>query len=246
MPSDVDNNGFSSSPSVPSNPATAAGPRKHGSLIDVITLAQFPFQFEPFTHKDKCTTHFGEKLIVGQRTAGFHWVGGGKDDVELDIYLVGAAYTNPGTPTPGDIGAVRAGALSGYSYWLQVPTGGVNPDGSPQMTMVKNLQPPPALSDSDAAKNRITADRVSANNAVLNQIAAFKGLIRPQDDIGAPHPLFINIGGLYTGIQFLLEDLEVTYISRNLDSLVPYEASIKLKLAALGDATKYSGSGAKK
>lgn len=65
----------------------------------------------------------------------------------------------------------------------------------------------------------------------LSQIEAFKALLEPQDDIGAPHPLYINVGGMYVGKQYVLCDVEVrpTVFTYSND-MSPQEAFMSLKL----------------
>ena len=147
------------------SPSNTVTNRQHGSLVDVITLVSYPFQFEPDVQRDRCSVYFGEKPVVGQRLQGYHWVGGGKDDVELDIYLVGAAYTNINTPTPSSVLATMVAAKGSYQYWLQVPTGGTNPDGSTQMTMVKNLNPPPMNADQATTKLQAQASYPTSSSS---------------------------------------------------------------------------------
>lgn len=258
MPNDYSgDNGTSNSTSTSSSTSLSSSTstvRKHGCLIDAVDLTEYPFQFEPSSHTDEVSTHFGEKLVVGQRLASCHWVGGGKSDVDLDIYLVGGAYSNPDTPSSTEVNKTRNASLVSYHYWIQqegtrtLADGSVistNQDGSPVMVLVRNPDPPPTVDSSDTASSKITANKTAANKVVLDQINSFKGLLEPKTDLGAPHPVYISMGGLYTGIQFVIESLKVTYISRNLGTLVPYEASLRLKLIALGDASKYAGSGAK-
>lgn len=220
--------------------------RQRGSLVDAVTLTEYFFQFEPDTHKDKHTTQFGEHSIVGHRLSGFHWIGGGKAEVELDIYLVGAARTNFANPTPGEVGEFRMAQLGDYQRMILVDTGEDNPDGTAKMKWVKNPEPPPTVDSVSQAKAKIRQAKKDANKAVMKQIADIRSLLEPKDDIGAPHPVLINMGGLYTGKQFLLTEVDTTYLARNLETMEPYEAQIKMKFHMLGENAKYSGSGAKK
>lgn len=227
--------------------ATAAKkPRQRGSLVDAVTLTEYPFQFEPSEHEDHDTTAFGEHHVVGHRLSGYHWVGGGKADVSMTIHLVCGANTDLGAPKPGDVGNYRMAQLASYQKQILVDTGGTNADGTKKMQYIKNPQPVPKLDSVAEAQASLKAKKMLENKKVLLQVKAFKALMDPQEDIGAPHPLLINMGGLYTGIQFLLVDLKTTYISRNYKTLEPYEVELKLKLHALGTNAKYSGSGATK
>lgn len=220
--------------------------RQRGSLVDAITLAEFPFQFEPEVHKDKDSNTLGEHHIVGHRLPNYHWVGGGKSELELDLYLLSAAMTNFSSPKPDEVGAFRMAQLGDYQRMILVDTGENNADGSAKMKWVKNPEPPPKVDSVGIAKRKIREAKQQANRGVMQQIADLKKFCDPQDDIGAPHPVLINLGGLYTGIQWLVSDVETTYLSRNLETLEPYEAQIKLKLVRLAENAKYTGTGVKK
>lgn len=220
--------------------------RQRGSIVDAVTLTEFVFQFEPSQHKDKSNTVFGEHSVIGHRLTGFHWVGGGKSEVELEIYLLGAAFTNFANPTPSEVGEFRMAQLGDWQPKILIDTGETNEDGTAVMRWIDNPQPAPKTDDLSTARERIRQGKANANKSVMRQLGDLKKLLDPKDDIGAPHPVLINMGGLYTGKQFLLVEVDASYISRNLETQEPYEAQVRLKLHQLGENAKYSGAGARR
>ena len=79
---------------------------------------------------------------------------------------------------------------------------------------------------------------------VQDQIKAFKKLLETQDDIGAPHPLFINMGGMYVNRQYVLCQIDSEYLGFDLDaSMAPYEAVVKMALCEIPKSGSYAGTG---
>jgi hypothetical protein len=150
--------------------------RKNGSLVDSITLEEFPFQYEPVV-KDKETTGFAKQAILGHRLPRLLWVGNGSSQVSLDVFLLGGAIYND----------------------------------------------------------------------VKHRVQLLKNLSKPQADIGAPHPVYINVGGIYTGRKFVLVDVQTAYTRFELgEGRAPDEATVKLVLEELPANKRYTGTGARK
>jgi hypothetical protein len=82
-------------------------------------------------------------------------------------------------------------------------------------------------------------------NSTLSRIQDFKSLLDSQDDIGAPHPLFVNIGSIYVGRLFVLTEVEAQYVGLSYDdSLTPFEVVLKLKLVEISKGPNFAGTGA--
>lgn len=144
--------------------------RKRGSLVDTVSLQEYPFMFEPKL-KDQMTTKFARQNVIGRRLPRTYWVGAGDSGIDLDVYLLG------------------------------------NPD-------------------------------------TVTTVQGIKALADPQDDTGAPHPLYVNVGGLYTGLSFVLYATETDYVVFEWsDDMTPREAKMKLKLFQLAPNSQYSGAG---
>lgn len=74
----------------------------------------------------------------------------------------------------------------------------------------------------------------SENNEPNEVLAKFKALLEPQDDTGAPHPVYINVGQQYIGKQYVLVDFESETVTYDFDdTMKPMELKIKLKLEQL-------------
>jgi phage protein U len=145
--------------------------RKRGSLIDVVTLTELPFWYEPKVRsRDK--TGYANQFVIGNRLASKQWIGQGENEIRLDIYLLD------------------------------------------QETM-------------------------------LTQLDNFRNLMLPQDDIGAPHPVYIIVGGLYVGRWFVLEDMETDPEGfQYSDLMTPYEVQMRLKLCEIPVNQSFTGAGA--
>jgi hypothetical protein len=144
--------------------------RTRGSIVDTVSLQEYPFMFEPKL-RDSITTKFARQAIIGRRLPRTFWVGAGESGVSLDVYLLG------------------------------------NPDAQ-------------------------------------NTVQGIKALADPQDDIGAPHPVFVNVGGLYTGLSFVLVAAETDFVVFEwTDDMTPREAKMKLRFLQLAPSSTYSGAG---
>ena len=72
------------------------------------------------------------------------------------------------------------------------------------------------------------------NKTMQTQLANFRSLILPQIDTGAPHPVYINIGAMYVGRWFVMEEVEFTPISFSYNiNTAPYEGRLILKLCEI-------------
>lgn len=131
--------------------------KRRGGLIDVVTLVEYPFYFDP-TVKGSDKTTFSSQHVIGNRLASRLWVGEGTGDIDLDVFILD--QTN-----------------------------------------------------------------------MLAQLEAFRSLTLSQADTGTPHPVYVIVGGLYVGRQFVLCSLEHQVLTMQFDqTMVPYEIMMKLKL----------------
>jgi hypothetical protein len=79
---------------------------------------------------------------------------------------------------------------------------------------------------------------------MLSQLEAFRSLLLPQDDIGAPHPVYIVVGGMYPGRWFVLEHMEVDPEGYQYgEDMTPYEVRMRLKLCEIPTNITYTGTG---
>jgi len=144
--------------------------RKRGSIVDSISLQEYPFTYEPRL-RDTCATKYARQAVIGNRLPRTFWVGAGEAGVDLEIFLLG------------------------------------NPD---TVTITQGI----------------------------------KELCEPQDDTGAPHPLYINVGGLYTGLSFVLVTAETEYeVFEWTDDMTPREARMRVRFYQLAPNSNYTGAG---
>lgn len=145
-------------------------PRKRGSIVDSVSLQEYPFMFEPKL-RDRMATRFARQSVIGRRLPLTFWIGSGDSAIDLEVFLLG------------------------------------NPD-------------------------------------TVNVVNGIKALAEPQDDTGAPHPLYVNVGNLYTGIAFVLFESETDFeVYEYTDDMTPREARMRLKLFQLAPNSKYTGAG---
>jgi len=62
--------------------------RKRGSIVDVVNLTKFEFDFEPVT-KERQRTNFAKRDVIGRRLSNHLWVGCGDSELQLEIFLLG-------------------------------------------------------------------------------------------------------------------------------------------------------------
>lgn len=83
-------------------------------------------------------------------------------------------------------------------------------------------------------------------STMQTQLDNFRNLCIPQDDIGAPHPVYVNVGGMFVGRWFVLCALENVVTGLTYDNnMIPYEARLKFKLEEMPVNPNYVGTGAR-
>lgn len=83
-------------------------------------------------------------------------------------------------------------------------------------------------------------------STMQTQLDNFRSLCLPQADIGAPHPVYVNVGSMFVGRWFVLCSLEDLVTGLTYDSnMTPYEARLKFKLEEIPVNKAYVGTGAR-
>lgn len=188
--------------------------RDRGSIVDTITLEVFRFQWEP-THEETVSTKYGSMSVIGKRLPVKHWVGQGSNSIKINIILTAPAYTNVDQVSPNEVGMLRYKQLAAANK-----PGGTAAD---------------SVADAQA---RIRSARKAENKSVLKQIEALRKFTEPQEDIMAPHPVFLHMGGAYTGRKFVLEDMRIASQVTNYETMEPTEATVELVLSEVTDYRK--------
>jgi hypothetical protein len=84
-------------------------------------------------------------------------------------------------------------------------------------------------------------------STMQTQLDNFRNLVQPQTDIGAPHPVYLNIGGMFSGRWFVLEEFINDPVNFKWDdTMTPYECRIKLKFCEIPVNKNYVGTGERK
>lgn len=208
---------------------TEAKPTYKGSLVDAITLKAVNFKYEPEELGEDFSANWGFQKIVGQALPVCNFVGGGENDVSLTIYLLSTTGAVSEKVSPEEVGQLRFDQLANYQRMIPVKVG-TNPDGSDKMQFVKNPEPPPKPMTALEAKTQILQTRKAKQSTIMDDLNALRQFTQIQEDIGAPHPVLINFGGIFSGRKFVLKTAKVTYMSYGLSNQVPYEATVKLTL----------------
>ena len=204
--------------------------RDRGSIVDTVTLEVFRFQWEP-THKEVQTTKFGSIPIIGRRLAVKHWVGEGEGTVDVTIKLTGSAHSDAYDVPEDEVGALRAqrAKAAGQTYV------GLN---TSLLSPVYDAAVAAATGTVAQAQSKIRDAKKKANRSVLTQIELLMNLKDPQEDTGAPHPVYLNIGGVYAGRKFLVTVVHPDYETHNNFTMEPTEATVRLKFMEITDFRK--------
>jgi hypothetical protein len=195
-----------------------------------VTLDVFQFQWEP-THKERNSTKTSRLDIIGKRLPTRHWIGEGDAGVDVTLKLTGAAYSNAYFVPPEEVGALRMKQALAARRKYSTLTSPVLSDSVDAMVKAETGTVKEAQSKIRDAKKR-------ENASVLNQIRILKNLSEPQEDTGTPHPVYLNIGGIYAGRKFLLEDVDSDVETHNYFTMEPTEATVKLKFVEITDFRK--------
>lgn len=233
--------------------------RNNGSITDCITQEEIPFQYEPaFDMKE--STNYGTQKVIGRRLTNKVWVGTGTGDMSIEFTLVGVAHTRM-TPTPSEIGEDRyrktiKANVENPQVWVPdevdelgrvikrghyAPNPNYNPKyiavavdpQDPKTILVDNpdyVDPTPSVQDS-AADLRIQKTR--QNKKVMSLLASFRQFLEPQEDTGAPHPIYVNMGGTYKGRKFIVLSMDWKVTVTNYATLDPTEIVCKLSLTEI-------------
>ena len=130
--------------------------RKRGSLFDVITKQEFPFQWEP-KNRERLQNKYGVQDIISRRLPTVHYTGGADNTVNLDIILTGIAHVGVDKPTSSEVGVFRYNEQAANEAATNDQGGYVLP-----------------ASSVDEAKAQITAQKKKDNASVRTQVHYFK------------------------------------------------------------------------
>ena len=190
--------------------------RNRGSIVDTVTLEKIPFQWEP-VHDSTYTTKFGTLNVIGRRLPIRHWVGEGVNEVNLSLSLTGAGHVTM--------------APSSTTRYQQL----VNANKTAQDNAKAGVTDSSVSSLRDLERRNQT---LQENGYVLKMLNKLLKLKEPQDDTGAPHPVLLNIGPVYTGRWFLVEDVKVKHEVHNYQTMEPTEINLTIKLVEIAKGSK--------
>lgn len=204
--------------------------RDRGSIVDAVTLEVFQFQWEP-THKERNSTKSSKLDVIGKRLPIRHWIGEGDNGVDVTLKLTCASHSDAYHVPPEEVGSLRLkrelAARRNYSTLT-------NPALSSSVDALVSAE----TGTIKEAQSTIRDAKKRENASVLNQIRILKNMSEPQEDTGTPHPLYLNIGGIYAGRKFLLEDVDADVETHNYFTMQPTEATVKLKFVEITDFRK--------
>ena len=227
--------------------------RFRGSLCDCVTGVEIPFQYEPRIESES-STQFSNQSIIGRRLINRQWIGGGDGSMSIEFVLVGSA-SEPKGPSVKDVESIRAqqrAAVPTKPQYVWVPSHmegpqyvrghyGPNPEYNPKYVDGKlnpNYKDP--VENYDTVRNRLKDQAANDDKFVKNRILALNSLLDPQGDTGAPHPVWVNMGGMYTGRRFLVNKVKVDVTVTNYNTLEPTEAHVSLQLIEIAAPTSLS------
>lgn len=233
--------------------------RNRGSITDCITQEEIKFQYEP-TFDLKETTAYGTQKIIGRRLVNKVWVGTGTSELSIEFTLVGPGHTRL-MPTPSEIGEERyrkavAANVERKEVWVPdkvnelgdviqrghyMPNPNYNPKyiavavdpQDPKTILVENPDYVDPKGTVDSTRYDMMAKKEEENLTVLRQLAKFHVFLEPQSDTGAPHPIYINMGGTYKGRKFIVHAMDSKITVTNYATLDPTEAVVKLSLSEI-------------
>jgi hypothetical protein len=224
--------------------------RKRGSITDAVTHEEIQFQYEPATELNE-TTNYGTQKIIGRRLTNKVWVGTGAGDMTITFTLVGIAHTRL-DPNADEIGQFRYNQASSLrvespKVWVPDVVDGnghvtvrghyeANPNYNPKMLSDGNhgLVANPNYKDPrgtvDQAKTAIKDQKIKDNAKVKVMLDKFRVFLEPQEDTGAPHPIYVNMGGAYKGRKFIVHSIKSVVTVTNYATLEPMEATVTMAL----------------
>ncbi len=228
--------------------------RKRGSITDTITLDEVPFQYEPVT-EFKQSTNYGSQKIIGRRLVNRVWVGTGAGDLTISFTLVGVAHTQL-NPTASEVGqyrynqAVKDNLNQRKQIWVPDKVDGAghvivrghyeaNPNYNPKMiddgsgNLVENPNYVNPVSTVDDTQKNLSIQKQQDNAKAQNLLDRFLQFLEPQPDTGAPHPIYVNMGGAYKGRKFIVTEAKHQITVTNYATLEPMEIVVSMTLSEI-------------
>lgn len=86
----------------------------------------------------------------------------------------------------------------------------------------------------------IRSSGADTKDTILN----LKSLTLSKDDLGAPHPVYLNVGEMFAGKKFVMVDFESEIVTFDYDDAMhPAEAKLKMKFEEIPLDGNFSGTG---